>query len=89
MSYTLLLNSSNVIGSNNNTYQYKLISGSFHAKDCEMAVGFLAIPYSWSNISTGLPNLPVNCVIYSNNSNDAIYAGTDVGVYYRDGTGTV
>ncbi|MES2566045.1 MAG: T9SS type A sorting domain-containing protein [Bacteroidota bacterium] len=41
---------------------------------------------NWTNISTGLPNLPVNCVIYSNNSNDAIYAGTDVGVYYKDGS---
>ena len=41
---------------------------------------------SWVNISTGLPNLPVNCVIYANNSNDAIYVGTDVGVFYRDGS---
>ena len=41
---------------------------------------------TWTNISTGLPNLPVNCVIYTNNSNDAIYVGTDVGVYYRDGS---
>lgn len=43
---------------------------------------------SWTNISSGLPNLPVNCVVYSNNSNDAIYVGTDVGVYYRDGSMT-
>jgi len=41
---------------------------------------------SWTNISSGLPNLPVNCVVYTNNSNDAIYVGTDVGVYYRDGS---
>jgi len=41
---------------------------------------------TWTNISSGLPNLPVNCVIYTNNSNDAIYVGTDVGVYYRDGS---
>ena len=52
MAYTLLLNSSNVIGSNNNTYQYNFISGSFHAKDCEMAVSSLAIPYSWFNITS-------------------------------------
>ena len=43
---------------------------------------------SWTNISTGLPNLPVNCVIYTKNLNDAIYVGTDVGVYYRDGSMT-
>lgn len=41
---------------------------------------------NWVNISTGLPNLPVNCITYSNNSNDALYIGTDVGVYYRDGS---
>lgn len=41
---------------------------------------------NWTNISAGLPNLPVNCIIYTNNSNDAIYVGTDVGVYYRDGS---
>ena len=40
---------------------------------------------SWTNISSGLPNLPVNCVVYHNASSvDAIYIGTDVGVYYRD-----
>ncbi len=39
---------------------------------------------SWTNYSTGLPNIPVNCVVYTKNSSDAIYVGTDVGVYYRE-----
>lgn len=39
---------------------------------------------TWSNLSTGLPNLPVNCIVYQKNSPDAIYIGTDVGVYYHD-----
>ncbi|MES2763337.1 MAG: T9SS type A sorting domain-containing protein [Bacteroidota bacterium] len=43
---------------------------------------------TWSNISTGLPNLPVNCIIHTNNSNDEIYVGTDVGVYFKDGSMT-
>lgn len=43
---------------------------------------------TWTNISTGLPNIPVNCVVYQNNSNNAIYVGTDVGVYYRDASMT-
>ena len=60
MSYTLLLNSSNVIGSNNNTYQYNFISGSFHAKDCEMAVSSLAIPYSWFNITSAYNNKTIS-----------------------------
>jgi hypothetical protein len=44
--------SSNVIGPNKNIYQYNLISDSFHAKDCEMAVSSLAIPYSWFNVTS-------------------------------------
>ncbi|MES2764037.1 MAG: T9SS type A sorting domain-containing protein [Bacteroidota bacterium] len=43
---------------------------------------------SWTNISTGLPNLPVNCITYYNNSNDDIYVGTDVGVYFRNASMT-
>ena len=40
---------------------------------------------SWSNYSTGLPNVPVNCIIYENNSpNGTLYAGTDLGVYSRN-----
>ncbi len=38
----------------------------------------------WENISNGIPNLPVNCIVYQNNSADAIYIGTDIGVYYKD-----
>ncbi len=36
---------------------------------------------TWSDYSTGLPNLPVNCLVYQNNTNDRIFAGMDVGVY--------
>ena len=41
---------------------------------------------TWSNYSTGLPNLPVNCIVYQTNAvaSDPLYVGTDVGVYYRD-----
>jgi photosystem II stability/assembly factor-like uncharacterized protein len=40
---------------------------------------------SWTNISGTLPNIPVNCIEYDDNStNDALYIGTDIGVYYRD-----
>ena len=56
MSNTLILNSSNVIGSNNNTYQYNFIGGAFHAKNCVLAVGSLTIPYSWFNITHAYNN---------------------------------
>lgn len=41
---------------------------------------------SWTNLTGNLPNLPVNCVVYEDNSLDGVYIGTDVGVYYRDAT---
>ena len=56
MSYTLAMNSTNVIGSNNNTYQFNFISGSFHAKDMEIAVGSLTMQYAWFNVSTAYNN---------------------------------
>ena len=42
---------------------------------------------TWTNISGTLPNIPINCIAYENTGgspNDALYIGTDVGVYYRD-----
>jgi len=41
---------------------------------------------SWTNVSGTLPNIPVNCIVYENNSPDAIYIGTDFGVFYSDNT---
>lgn len=44
---------------------------------------------SWTNISGTLPNLPINTIVYQNNTaSDRIYVGTDVGTYYRDNTTT-
>jgi len=39
---------------------------------------------TWTNYSTGLPNLPVNCITLQHCSDDGLYVGTDVGVYFRD-----
>lgn len=36
---------------------------------------------TWTNISAGLPNLPVHTIVAD--ANDNIYIGTDIGVYYR------
>lgn len=41
---------------------------------------------SWTNISSNLPNLPVNCIIYQIGSNNGLYIGMDVGVYYKNDT---
>jgi hypothetical protein len=40
---------------------------------------------TWTNISAGLPNIPMNTLVYTNGSTtDAIYVGADIGVYYMD-----
>lgn len=41
---------------------------------------------TWNNVSGSLPALPVNCIVYENNSADALYIGTDIGVFYTDST---
>lgn len=42
---------------------------------------------TWTNISAGLPNLPANCVQYvPGSTNNEIYVGCDVGVYYKNST---
>jgi photosystem II stability/assembly factor-like uncharacterized protein len=42
---------------------------------------------SWTNISGTLPNIPMNCIAYQDcngSPDDALYLGTDVGVFYRN-----
>jgi hypothetical protein len=39
---------------------------------------------SWTNLSSNLPNLPANAFAFDPNAVQAMYVGTDVGVYYRD-----
>jgi len=41
----------------------------------------------WTNETGGLPNVPVNCIIYEDTGgtpSGAVYIGTDVGVYYKN-----
>jgi hypothetical protein len=34
--------------------------------------------------SEGLPNVPMNSIVYQENSNDMLFVGTDLGVFFRD-----
>ncbi|MFP4543561.1 MAG: VPS10 domain-containing protein [Candidatus Kapaibacterium sp.] len=40
---------------------------------------------NWTNVTgSNLPNVPINTVIYQPDSDDRIYAGTDLGAFYLD-----
>ena len=53
MSFTLVLNSSNVSNtSTNTTFKYDFVQGGFTSDNCEMCVSSVSIPYSWNNVST-------------------------------------
>jgi PKD repeat protein len=41
---------------------------------------------TWTNYSTGLPNAPANCILFVKNSPQGLYVGTDIGVFYREGS---
>ena len=53
MSFTLVLNSSNVSNTSTNTsFKYNFINGGFLIKDMEMCVSSITLPYSFYNISS-------------------------------------
>ena len=60
MSNSLVVNSSNVIGSNNNTYQYRFLQGNLTLKDYEMSISSFILPYSWFNVSANYNNKTIN-----------------------------
>ncbi|OFY64485.1 MAG: hypothetical protein A3H98_10270 [Bacteroidetes bacterium RIFCSPLOWO2_02_FULL_36_8] len=39
---------------------------------------------TWQNISGTLPNISANCIQFDPGSNDGLYLGTDLGVFYRN-----
>jgi PKD repeat protein len=41
---------------------------------------------TWNNISSNLPNIPANCLVFQNGTDEGLYVGTDLGVYYTDTT---
>ena len=41
---------------------------------------------SWSNITGNLPSIHMNSLVFDTNSLEALYVGTDAGVYYQDPT---
>lgn len=62
MSYTLVLNSKNVIGSNNNIFQYQFLNGFKIGDNAEISVSAAQIPYSWYNVSYFYQNTKFNLI---------------------------
>jgi len=57
MAFTLCLNSANVVsGSNNTSFKYTFLGGNFTAKNMEICLGSVTIPYAFYNISTYYAN---------------------------------
>lgn len=56
-SNTLILNNRNIIGSNNNTFQYNFKNNGFSIPvGSEISVSSIQLPYSWYNVSTFYQN---------------------------------
>jgi hypothetical protein len=52
-SNTLILNASNIIGTNNNIFQYRFINSGFNIPEgSEISISSIQIPYSFYNVST-------------------------------------
>ena len=57
MSNTIILNRNNLIGINNNTYQYNFVQGKYNIPpNSQICVSQITLPYSWFNVSAALGN---------------------------------
>ena len=57
MTFTLCLNSSNLLqGTNNSSFRFNFANGGFTAKDAQICISTLTVPYSFFNISSAYNN---------------------------------
>lgn len=82
MSYNFILNSSNLIGANNNQFKYDFISGSFVIpEEAEISIKQITLPYSFFNISNALGNNTFSYSMPTGASNTTITVRLDDGFY--------
>lgn len=92
MSNCLVLNSSNVIGRDNNIYKYNFINGMFTIKeDAEIALSSITMPYSWFNITTAYNNNTFQIIWYGSSTTtytvilpDGFYLVSDINNYLEN-----
>lgn len=93
MSFTLVVNNTNNVGNNNNTFQYKFLQGLFTIpEDSEAMVTNVQIPYSFYNITaaygnnTCTLNFPTGASTYATYSitiPDGFYTTTSLNNYFQ------
>jgi len=69
------------ISSSNHDHMWLTMSGFTHNRKVYQSIdGGL----TWENISLNLPNLPANCIVHEKGSDEGVYVGMDVGVFYKN-----
>ena len=92
--FTLVLNSNNVVANSNNTqFRYNFLNGSFRvAEGSQMCISTLVVPYSWFNISKAygnntfsftFPDSVSNITSYTVTIPDGFYTTADVNNYLQ------
>ena len=89
MAFTLVLNSSNVVGNSNSQFKYNFIGGGLKLQDAKMCVSQITIPYSWQNLNkqyyanTNISYTWVNGTVYNDIIPNGFYAVTDLQNYLQ------
>jgi hypothetical protein len=87
MPFNLLLNSSNVNNSDNTSYLYKFVNGSFEIEEgAEICISQVVIPYSFFNLNKGLYNnttfqFIINSITYTVVIPNGFYTTTNINQY--------
>lgn len=82
MSFTLCLNSSNVVaGSFNTSYRYSFIGGNFRTDNCEICISQSTIPYAWYNISAAYGNNTFSLILPTGGTTQTIAVTLSDGYY--------
>jgi len=82
MSYTLVLNSKNVINNgNNNIFQYQFLNGFRIEDNAEICVSSVQVPYSWYNVSYFYQNTKFNLIFPSSGSTNTLNVTIPDGFY--------
>jgi hypothetical protein len=77
MPFNLVLNSNNVVGTNNTRFQYNFAQGGLHLYEgSELCISQIILPYSWFNVNSGY---------YNNNKFQYTFAGVTYTVTLTDG----